>query len=296
MSDNKKMTADDIVKAIHLKHSCKTDQGTIEWVVFDEFRTGSRYRYIDVLAVNCWKSYGNVSIVAYEIKISKADFKKDLDNFEKKQGETFKHSTEFYYVCPHGMILPDEVPEQCGLYWVNSAMQLRNKKRATIRSMPNVPPSMFKSFMSRKAKFFLKPEFPMKMMNKNITQEEFSSYVAQELENRRWHLIEKEVEKKVKEETERIKEKYKKAIDFVTLILTGRQEVQRTYYYHDTLAAISWEDLKEKGQQLYSLLNSGSHGSLFSQLEIQAQKVIDLVNKVKDFDKEIFDEISRKQD
>lgn len=49
---------------------------------------------------------------AYEVKVSRADFKRDS---HAKQREARLYSDMFYYVTPAGLILPDELPDWAGL-------------------------------------------------------------------------------------------------------------------------------------------------------------------------------------
>lgn len=54
--------------------------------------------------------------IAYEIKISRADFRRDT---HAKQRQARLFSDRFYYVAPKGLIKPDEVPDWAGLYEFN---------------------------------------------------------------------------------------------------------------------------------------------------------------------------------
>jgi len=72
------------------------------------------------------------TVFEYEIKISRADFLKDfkkgvynneffVDSGWKKTPIELKHQTTrshyFYYVCPVGLISPEEIPEKYGLIY-----------------------------------------------------------------------------------------------------------------------------------------------------------------------------------
>lgn len=63
-----------------------------------------------------WRISANSSAgfkaVAYEIKVSRADFKKDS---AIKQREARLFSDQFYYVTPEGLLKKDEVPDWAGL-------------------------------------------------------------------------------------------------------------------------------------------------------------------------------------
>lgn len=61
----------------------------------------------------------------YEIKVSRADFK--ADKLKQKHGESKydtlqagKRVNYFSYVCPQGLITPDEVPEWAGLIYADT--------------------------------------------------------------------------------------------------------------------------------------------------------------------------------
>lgn len=62
-------------------------------------------------------------VCAYEIKISRADFKADFQKHEKHK--TFNEGkpiarlpNRFYYVCPAGLLNANEIPHYAGLLWV----------------------------------------------------------------------------------------------------------------------------------------------------------------------------------
>lgn len=85
-------------------------------VVFPELRLGSGYadiaqRRIDLFIISAEK--GNYT-TAFEIKVSRGDFLKDIKDDLKQRGARL-YSTNFYYVAPKGMIKPEEVPMWAGL-------------------------------------------------------------------------------------------------------------------------------------------------------------------------------------
>ena len=109
------MEADKVYAALKNRHA---DEG---WAYFSELRTKTGYQghvgYIDAYAVGLWAD--NRSFIAYEVKVSRGDFKHDIEQFAKKQESALRNSTQFYYVCPQGMIKVEEVPEVSGLIYVN---------------------------------------------------------------------------------------------------------------------------------------------------------------------------------
>ena len=85
-------------------------------VIFPEFRLGSGYsdisqRRIDMFMISSEK--GNYT-TAFEIKVSRGDFLRDIKDEAKQRGARL-YSSNFYYVAPKGMIKPEEIPMWAGL-------------------------------------------------------------------------------------------------------------------------------------------------------------------------------------
>ena len=85
-------------------------------VIFPELRLGSGYcgvsqRRIDLFIIS--SNAGNPT-TAYEIKASRSDFKKDIQDDLKQRGARL-YANEFFYVAPKGMIKREEVPLWAGL-------------------------------------------------------------------------------------------------------------------------------------------------------------------------------------
>lgn len=85
-------------------------------VLFPELRLGSGYsdiaqRRIDLFLISSEK--GNYT-TAFEIKVSRGDFLKDIKDEAKQRGARL-YSSNFYYVAPKGMIKPEEIPVWAGL-------------------------------------------------------------------------------------------------------------------------------------------------------------------------------------
>ena len=86
-------------------------------ILFPELRLGSGYcgvaqRRIDMFIIS--SNAGNET-TAFEIKVSRQDFKKDIKDDMKQRGARL-YSNLFYYVAPKGLIKPDEVPLWAGLW------------------------------------------------------------------------------------------------------------------------------------------------------------------------------------
>lgn len=89
-----------------------------EWICIPEMRIGTGYgkaasRQVDLFAINCFPSKGHPTI-AYEIKVSRADFKRDVAKPDKQRGARL-YANEFYYVAPAGILTKEDVPLWAGL-------------------------------------------------------------------------------------------------------------------------------------------------------------------------------------
>lgn len=90
------------------------------WTGIREARAGAGYmrkdveRRIDYFAIHQYPSKNNHHRIAFEVKVSRGDWLKELkDPSKRRMGLMF--SNEFYIVAPKDLIPPDEVPPECGL-------------------------------------------------------------------------------------------------------------------------------------------------------------------------------------
>ncbi|MBQ3421192.1 MAG: hypothetical protein IJH34_05905, partial [Romboutsia sp.] len=114
-SDKDKTSA--ILQALHKYYSIWRRER--KYIVFPELRLGSGYsgtaqRRIDFFVIS--SCVGNET-TAFEIKVSKKDFKKDINNDLKQRGARL-YANKFYYVTPKGLLSPEEkkqIPIWAGL-------------------------------------------------------------------------------------------------------------------------------------------------------------------------------------
>lgn len=108
-------------------HECKTGPS---W-------TGQHLR-MDAWAMN--RSWAKACVWAYEIKVSRSDFTSD-----NKWHGAFACCNQFYFVCPPGLIKPEELPDEAGLYWASiNGKKLMTKKRAKHRPDVQFPESLWR--------------------------------------------------------------------------------------------------------------------------------------------------------
>lgn len=119
------MKSSDITKLLKDKHA--------EDVFVDELRDGpsqgtSSFR-LDGWAMA--KSWVNPVTYGYEIKVSLNDFRRD-DKWQNYLG----YCSDFYFVCPWGLIQPEEVAAPAGLLWVaKTGTRLWIKRKAARRQV-----------------------------------------------------------------------------------------------------------------------------------------------------------------
>jgi len=79
-------------------------------------------RCIDALLLE-----GSTQRTAIEVKISRSDFRKETP---QKRRPWERITDRFVYACPANIIQPEEVPQHCGLWWINPDRTVTIKARA----------------------------------------------------------------------------------------------------------------------------------------------------------------------
>ena len=163
---------------------------------FREFRTLTGFapaRFIDFLAVGMWeKTFG---IKAFEIKVSRNDFMKDVSEFEQKQGDALEISHEFYYVCSWGLIDKSEVPDIAGLFYIDKSNKPKKQKQAPRRKLDAIPISYFLAFAREFGHKIEHTKMPIKYLGKELRQDDFLQLVE---EKKDWSFN-RDVENKARE-------------------------------------------------------------------------------------------------
>jgi len=106
--------AEDIVRLIRARYP-SGENGAGEWVVLEQVPDGTsmhQRRWIDVAAFSMWLKNG-LSRVAFEVKVDRSDFLRELNNPVKHAWcqECFHL---FYFVAPKGVIQVEELPPGVG--------------------------------------------------------------------------------------------------------------------------------------------------------------------------------------
>ncbi len=104
------------------------------------FRNAKLTRRIDFLM------FDGPSITAIEMKVSKADFRRDT---ESKRKAWKRVVNKFVYLTPKGLLTVDEIPEGCGLWEYDNGLITVVKKAKIVKNPEPLPKSMMKYFAWR---------------------------------------------------------------------------------------------------------------------------------------------------
>ena len=127
MAKRHKVDAKNIIELLEAKHW--KDIGVSECKLGPSMGVGGKCRRLDYWA--CKKSWANCLATGYEIKVSRSDFLGD-----EKWVEYLKSCHQFYFVCPSGLIQPEELPDKVGLMYVSqTGTRLFTKRKAVIRDL-----------------------------------------------------------------------------------------------------------------------------------------------------------------
>jgi len=124
-----------IYQALEKKHRLQSQP----WAFFTEVKNGPSYTgmlKLDAVAIK--KSWTKPCIIGYEIKVSRSDFLSD----EKWPGY-LDYCHKFFFVCPAGVIEPEELPETVGLITYNVETAALHTRKAAVMRMIDLPTNMF---------------------------------------------------------------------------------------------------------------------------------------------------------
>lgn len=123
-----------------------------EWASWAELANGTgshKSRSIDLFALNCYPSKRFMA-VAYEIKVSRADFRRELDD-PTKRAPWEAVAMETWFAAPAGVIPAAEVPDGWGLIELRDTGTWARTIRARQREQPTSWPVEFVAAVARRA-------------------------------------------------------------------------------------------------------------------------------------------------
>jgi hypothetical protein len=151
LTPGQKMTAAHILQRIVNKY--EESSGAGQWIVLPEFRFSTGFsdyaeRRIDVYVINTRPSERHARI-AFEIKVTLADFKRELAEPMKRKPALYI-SNQFFFVTPPALIAPALIPPEAGLIETTGSDEWKVVLPAPLRdSYP--PPWGMVAMMGRRA-------------------------------------------------------------------------------------------------------------------------------------------------
>jgi hypothetical protein len=130
------------IDAPFIHKALRKKYGKSPWVYLTELRNDTAFdatRTIDGYAIHTGSAK---TLMAFEIKISKQDFKRDLDS--QKYLDWVKLCTEFWFVTPAGLLekVDEELPPGVGLLEVDKHGNVRKVSYPTMNDIQDVPRSL----------------------------------------------------------------------------------------------------------------------------------------------------------
>ena len=136
------MTSEEIVGLLRKKYS--GGEYVVMEQVLNPIENASRNRWIDVAIFSTWSTHG-ITRSAFEIKVSRSDFIRELQNPDKFQW-CMENFHEFWFVGTKDVITKDEVPE--GVGWMCPVGErLYIKKHCRRNVSPRLDEGMLAAFM-----------------------------------------------------------------------------------------------------------------------------------------------------
>lgn len=169
-----KIRADQIKVALGKKHA---DDFFMTEVKDGPTQYGSHFR-LDALAFK--KSWANPAIIGYEVKVSRSDFQRD-----DKWPAYLAMCNQFSFVCPKGLIDPDELPPEVGLIYYNPEKDTLYTRRKAMHRLIDEPVDMYKYIMMSKMDndrhpfFSDKREYFEELVRDKNARQRLGKYVSQ---------------------------------------------------------------------------------------------------------------------
>jgi hypothetical protein len=185
-----KVRADQVKSALATKHA---DDFFLTEVKDGPTQSVRNHFKLDALAFK--KSWANPAIIGYEIKVDRADFMRD-----SKWPAYLPLCNQFSFVCPTGLIQPEELPQEVGLIYFNPATGSLFTKRKALHRLIDEPVQMYKYIIMSKMDSERHPFFSEK-------REYFEALVADKVDRRRLgYWVSKKLRELIDDYEKRIRE------------------------------------------------------------------------------------------
>lgn len=149
MATKPKVTSSRIRQALNSRYG---QNRTEEWIIIEEARSGAGFAgntgQCDYLAINAWKSKGH-QIVGHEIKVSKADWRRELDNPQKSERFS-RYCNRWWLAMPADLArqVEPEVPLSWGILAVTEKTCRQMRAAPLNENVETVPLSWWVGWMA----------------------------------------------------------------------------------------------------------------------------------------------------
>lgn len=185
-----KVRANNVKAALAIKHA---DDFFLTEVKDGPTQSVNHHFKLDALAFK--KSWAHPAIIGYEIKVDRSDFMRD-----NKWPTYLSLCNQFSFVCPTGLIAPEELPQEVGLIYYNPEKCTLHTKRKAMHRLIDEPINMYKYIIMSKLDNDRFPFYSEK-------REYFEALVEDKADRRRLgYMVNSRLGKLVIELTEKIKE------------------------------------------------------------------------------------------
>lgn len=151
-----------VIEALRHRYGPVVSQGYVvpRWAFFTELKLSVGWagmgrtprngdQRIDAWAMDTWPS-GKFHKLAFEVKVTRSDFRREIFKPAKRLA-AMDVSNQFYFVVPEDLVKPGEVPEDCGLLWVDPRGKIQEQKAAPRRSCGPLPEGFVAMVLRRAA-------------------------------------------------------------------------------------------------------------------------------------------------
>lgn len=205
------MTSNDIKEILETRHKNNGDIFIAECKVGGTWNSGFENKCYRLDGWAMKKSWTNPTVWGYEIKVNRNDFLND-----DKWQNYLPYCTDFYFVCPKGIIKPEELQENVGLLTVHGTRLYTAKK--AIRRNVNIPNDLYRYIMMNRV--LIKKEYDdnfkdthrVEFYKQQLALIKEGKEVGWQLSSAIKNMADKEISK-TREQNDILKEENKKLLD-----------------------------------------------------------------------------------
>ena len=257
------ITAYHIKKLLEIRHS--------KDVYVSECKNGStwfqNHLRLDGLAIA--RSWVNPVVTGYEIKVSRSDFMAD-----DKWHMYLNYCNVFYFVCPTGLIQPEELPENVGLLWVSKTGTRLYKKKKGCYQDKDIPSELYKYILISRAEikdpsYYNENKYTVEFWEKWLKKKEYNQEFGNNVRGSIKRIIRDKIEK-IERENRKLQEENKDYSTIKEMLVAAGINIDRNWSLR--------YDLKDK----LEILKSG----MSPDMEKNIDSCIDQLTKFKNHFKE----------